>query len=245
MNDTELDEILDAWSVPTPRSALRESVRAGFAANLERPTPPGLWPRRIATFARRSLLAAALVGVGAFLFAVTQAFPQTLRVFSPPLKAPYTVDSELVRYMDDGSSKIAMYLTSFNDNGREVVLSRSLPGDPIGTVVQRIKEFLGQLTLPLGVNSEERERSAKARSEAAAALIQSGCIVGVVLGRETILNHQTVASRAQLFSGGRVTWWMARDLGCFPLRIDTEEQQPNGTFRLASRKQALRVTVNP
>ncbi len=47
----------------------------------------------------------------------------------------------------------------------------------------------GKLTLPFGINSEERERSAKARSENIAALIRAGCVVGVEPGRATILNH--------------------------------------------------------
>jgi hypothetical protein len=36
----------------------------------------------------------------------------------------------------------------------------------------------------------------------------------------------------------------APGLGCFALRTTTEEQRPDGTFRLASGKQALRVTLN-
>jgi hypothetical protein len=50
----------------------------------------------------------------------------------------------------------------------------------------------------------------------------------------------------QLGSGDqrRLTLWMAPDLGCFALRITTEERRPD-TFRLVSRKQALKVTLNP
>jgi hypothetical protein len=42
-----------------------------------------------------------------------------------------------------------------------------------------------------------------------------------------------------------MTLWTAPDLGCFALRITIEERRPDGTFRLVSAKQALKVTLNP
>jgi hypothetical protein len=39
----------------------------------------------------------------------------------------------------------------------------------------------------------------------------------------------------------RMTWWMAPELGCFALRITTEEKQPDGTWRLVREKRALRI----
>jgi hypothetical protein len=39
--------------------------------------------------------------------------------------------------------------------------------------------------------------------------------------------------------------WMAPDLKCFALRIFIEDQQPDGTFRPVSGKQALGVNLNP
>jgi len=66
-----------------------------------------------------------------------------------------------------------------------------------------------------------------------------------IVGRETILNYPTVA--VQLGSGDqrRLTLWTAPDLGCFALKITTEERRPDGTFHLVSKKQALNVTLNP
>jgi hypothetical protein len=38
---------------------------------------------------------------------------------------------------------------------------------------------------------------------------------------------------------------MAPELGCFALRITTEEKQTDGTWRLVREKRALRVNSNP
>jgi hypothetical protein len=243
MNDTELDQILDKWRAPAAPASLRENMRAGFAVSHE--TTAGVWPRRVIVFARRSLLAGAILVTGAFLLLlVAQAFPQTLGL-SPPVKIPYIVESEFVRYLDDGTARVAAHLTSYNDNGREVILSMSFAGDPIGNVIRQIQAFWRQLTQPFAVNTERKEPSAQARAEFVAALIRAGCAQGEVLGHETILNHQTVASQGGLRNGRRLTVWRAPDLECYPLRVDTEEQRPDGTFRLVSRQQALKVTVNP
>ena len=126
MNDTELDEMLDKWQAPPVPASLRENVRAGVAANLQQKP---LRDRRrtlghsVATGAlARACLPAAGLGVGLLLLLVTQALPQT----PPPVNIPYTVDSEFVRYEDDGSPSVEMYLTSYtNQNGAEALVSRS------------------------------------------------------------------------------------------------------------------------
>lgn len=245
MNDQELDEILNTWSAPPPPTSLRENVRTGFAATLERKTTAGRRWRWITGFARKSLLAGALVGVGAFLFLVAQAFPQTLRLFSPAVKIPYTVDSEFVQYAEDGSSAVDMYVTSYNDNGRESILSKSYPGHPLRTVLGEMLALWQRIILPFVVSAELRERVTQARAEEIAARIRAGCLDGQIIGRETILNHPTVASQFRGSAPRRITVWMAPDLGCFPLRITVEEPRPDGTFRLVTLRQALRVTVNP
>jgi hypothetical protein len=64
---------------------------------------------------------------------------------------------------------------------------------------------------------------------------------GAVVARETLLNHPTAAVQFPLGENQRMTWWTAPDLGCFALRITTEQKQPDGTFRLVREKRALRV----
>src|SRR5689334_12517897 len=81
------------------------------------------WPARpihaVGSGARKGLWMAAAVGI-VFVIVVTQAIPQTARLLSPPAPPPYTVDSEYVRYADDGSQAVEMEATSFTDqNGNE------------------------------------------------------------------------------------------------------------------------------
>lgn len=273
MNDTELDELLDTWSAPPPPASLRENVRAGFALGVERKTPPSMrhWIAAFLPSARKRLVAAAILGVGAFLLVVTQAFPQMFRLGSPPVKPPYTVDSEFVRYADDGSYVVDMYSTSYSLNGREILLSRSFPGNPFGTAIGRTADatlpLLSQLISRFTIPAEELERVRRHAPhtigavtgcddktclllehyffQRAAAGLGTGCLDGAVVDRETILNYPTAAVQLPLGDQRRMMWWTAPDLGCFALRITTEERRPDGTFHLVSRKQAIKVTLNP
>ncbi|MES1257310.1 MAG: hypothetical protein ABUS51_02725, partial [Acidobacteriota bacterium] len=127
MNDRELDELLDEWTAPTAPASLRVRVLAGFASRAER--------RAVAApvFApgfRKSLWGAALAGAGVALLLVTQAFPQMLRIGPAAVRAPYTVESEFVTYDEKGAPVEDILTTSYNQNGREVVLSKSFAGDP-------------------------------------------------------------------------------------------------------------------
>lgn len=268
MNDTELDEILDTWTEPPAPASLRENIRAGFAASLEQKTTPRILPRWLGVFVRKALLAGALLGTGAFLLLiVTQAFPQ-----APSGHIPYSVDSELVRYGDNGSSGVEMYLTSYNnDQENEIALSRSLPGNPLGTALARTLDaglpHWQRLTRVLTISKEEWETIRAIRAAhpgvgfisgcgvgclvldhwsfaRAAAGVNAGCLAGPAVGNETILNYPTTAVELHLDDNRRMTLWTAPDLGCFALRITTEEKQPGGAFRLVTRKQALRVTWN-
>ena len=160
-----------------------------------------------------------------------------------------------------------MYSTSYNLNGREIILSRSLPGNPFGTALRRaldpIHSLLNNLTLPFVVNADLLERvrtSARVitgcENESCMLLAAeifprptagsaAGCLDGAVVGRETILGYPTTAVQLPLGDQRRMTLWTAPDLGCFALRISIEEQRPDGGFRLVSKKQALKVTLNP
>ena len=113
MNDTELDEMLDRWSVPPAPATLHESVRARFAA-AQPLTPPTAvavrWKFAFAPAARKTLLAAAILIAGIFLFAAAQALSQT----PPSVHMPFTVDSEYLLYGDDGSPTVAMVSTSYH-----------------------------------------------------------------------------------------------------------------------------------
>jgi len=43
----------------------------------------------------------------------------------------------------------------------------------------------------------------------------------------------------------RMTIWVAPDLGCFALRIRSEQLGPDGAFHTVHVKQAIKVTLNP
>lgn len=270
MNDTELDEILNQWSAPPASPSLRESVRAGFAARPDPKTFRGVppWIAAFAPSARRTLVAGTILALGTVLLVVTLALPQTLRLVSPPVKIPYTVDSEFVRYATTGHlRRIQMLSTSYNDpNGREIILSRSLPANPLATVIRRTLDAAGslvsRLTLPFVVNAELLEKArttpkvitgcddeacwllAGEAFPRPAAGVGNGCVDGAIVGHETILNYPTVAVQLPLGDQRRMTLWTAPDLGCFALRVAIEEQMPDGTYRLVSGKQALKVTLN-
>jgi hypothetical protein len=257
MSDTELDEILDTSSVPAPPESLREGVRAGFKHLRRR-------PGTLVSNLRRSLLAVATLGIFAFLLVATQAIPQTLKLVSPPIRPPYTVDSEYLRYERDGTREVDMFSTSYNDqSGREIMVTRSHPVNPLETWLWRSLDATRDLLSPVSrrlnppdsapfVNTGCPTRSCVAVARyslpSAAANPNLGCIKGSAFTRETILTYQTIAMQLSFFSRGsdlRMTVWMAPDLGCFALRETLEERGPDGAFHLVSGKQALKVTWNP
>jgi len=64
-----------------------------------------------------------------------------------------------------------------------------------------------------------------------------GCVEGEVVGRETILGYATAAQRIVLGDGRRITVWMAPELGCFALKVTTEDRES----RVLSGREAVRV----
>jgi hypothetical protein len=275
MNDTELDEMLDHWNVPAPSPTLRESVRTGFAAAKPVTPPPAVpvrWKFAFVPAARKTLLAAAIVIAGIFLFAAAQALSQT----PPPVHMPFTVDSEYLLYGDDGSPTVAMLSTSYTaPPGQEVLLSRSIPGQPIGTALGRALDaalpVLQRMILPHVVTpGKDMELDRKMKQSGfqlgvvipgcadwTCLLIQhfgfrkpvggfgtTACMEGTVVGSETILNHPTTAVQLPM-RPNRMTLWLAPDMGCFALRITSETMRPDGSFRVWQMKQAVKVTMNP
>ncbi len=275
MNDTELDEMLNQWTVPPVPATLRESVRAGFAAAqpLTHPTPVPVRRKFVVmSAARKTLLAAAILVAGIFLFAAAQALSQT----PPPVHIPFTVDSEYLLYGDTGSPTLAMVSTSYTaPPGQEVLLSRSIPGQPIGTALGRALDAAlpvwQRMILPFVVTSkQDMELYRKMRQSGFQQVVvipgcadwtclviqhfgfrrpadgfgTTACMEGNVVGTETILNHPTTAVQLPM-RPNRMTLWLAPDLGCFALRITSETMRPDGSFHVWQMKQAVKVTMNP
>jgi hypothetical protein len=273
MNDAELDEILDSWTAPPAAASLREGVRAGFHALRPETTAAHVsWKATFARRMRKGLLAVAVVALGAFVLVVTEAIPQTLQLVSPPVQTPYTVESEFARYAEDGSREVAMHTTSYTQDGNEVLLSRTLPANPIGTAIARtfdarpFRYALDPLRPRLTPEMEERLKAARADPNhitlytgcdrptcwitehygfGGIGAVDTGCAAIGVVGHETILNYPTVAAQRALGDSKRMTLWMAPDLGCFALRETLEERGPDGAFRVVSGKQALSVRWTP
>jgi len=79
-------------------------------------------------------------------------------------------------------------------------------------------------------------------------LLSSGCHPAgrgaEVIGQEVLLNYPTVVTRHDYYKR-RVILWMAPDLSCFALRARVELEQPDGSWKLESEKEAVKVTMNP
>jgi hypothetical protein len=253
MTDSELDEILNKWTAPPVPPSLRERVRAAFPV---RPQRTFRW--------RKSLVAAAVLAAAVFFLIATQASPQ------PTAPIPWTVDSEFVRYADDGSSSIEMYSTSYESNSNEILLSRSMPGNIFKTALARAADAIipihNRIMRRFMVDPKLLEQVQRASAHSvgfitgcdsytclvlnhsgyarAPAGAGNGCIEGEVVDRATILNYPTEAVRERWTEHGRMTIWTAPALGCFALKVTQEEERPDGTFHLVAAKHALKVTVN-
>jgi hypothetical protein len=238
MNDNELDDLLNTWSTPEPSGSMRERARAGFAAAQPRtiPMPPRGRKRLLITLA-----------ISAALVLVIQAFPQTAKLSG----IPFTVDSEFTHYSSETPAPRHVYTTSFIRNGSEVMLSRTADGQPFQNML--MQAFAGVHMLIARVHTSfdppqstafASERIDTGRGRFTVDLTASGCASDNVIGRETVLNYSTVEVQRPMGEGRRLTLWMAPQLGCYPLRSKVEELQPDGTYRVAVEKRALKVTVN-
>jgi hypothetical protein len=258
MNDTELDDLLDRWTVPPIRASLRESMHAEFAARHE-----GNWVREPRT--RRHRFAAAILCAAVLLLVIAKAHPVA------PVRVPYIVDSEFVRYANDGSSAIEMHTKSYELNGAEILISRSIAGDPVRSMLGRTLDtaipIWSRVVARMTVDAPtlDRVRQAAHRTvgaitgcaasclvlehhgfaRAAGADAPTACLDGTTVDHETILNYATTGVQPRMGGSVRMTWWMSPELGCFALRITTEERQPDGTWRLVREKRAVHVKPNP
>ena len=247
MNDNELDEMLDQWKPPLMRDSLREDLRAGFAARPQSPGRSG-WLRRIRdaapAFPLRRLAVVTMAAV-ALLFMIVQALPQVVRMASSGFRIPYYVEFEFARYADNGAAPYPTRITSFPYGGHEIVMSVTEPGHLLAGAARNIassirKRFI--LAMPSLVLPKQPPVSEPAWF---AGFVSSGCSSGKnVVGRETIAGYPAAVVQSTS-PGHRITVWMAPELDCFALKFTDEVQEPDGTFRLKLRKQAVQVTVNP
>jgi hypothetical protein len=245
MNDHELDDMLNQWDTPAVRPALRERVRAGFRERAIRAMaviPRVRFPRLRFAFG--------FAGLAAALLLATAAFPQVARLLSSE-PIPYSVDSEFVMFPVDREPRAYMTATSYSRDGKEVVLTWSMPDHPFVTPIHRTLGAL--IALFHGSPEDASEATAtlgcghacfgldSASLGPAAQLLRNGCETGTVVGRETILGHATVGVQRPLGNGGRGTFWLAPDLGCYSLRTTVEWSVREGQYVRTREKRAVRI----
>jgi hypothetical protein len=249
MNETELDDLLNAWKTPPVPPSLRERVQAEIAAKRG-------YSLKALLNRWRLLIPVTAVGAVVLLVAALSAFPAKI---APP---PFTVDSEMVQnepWFVSGPER--GILTSYNDTATEVRLAWSAPGHPMEGLLWAAKLAFSDTVEEIKRSSilePDREASQYAEVyttvgetvvlEPRTTLLNAGCRPsgrpGRVVGQETILNYATIAAQYD-FWHRRVTVWMAPELNCFALRAKVEKQQHDGTWMLVSEKNALKVTMNP
>jgi hypothetical protein len=237
MNDNELDEMLNGWIAPPVRASLREKALSGFRAQLRSDTARRPIRRWIAVFGPR---AAAIAAMGLFLLVLTKAAPVVLSASAGAQSAHLIVETENSYYAEDGSSSVNIYRASYDKEGREIPLSRSIPNDRLGTFVVQAGDLLSILHATLA--KEILHISFEHNSGEVSVALPAGCAIEPV-ARETIVNYPTVAVSRTRGDGRRQTVWMAPDLGCFALKYTSEDKQPDGTFRLVQRTEALKVSM--
>ncbi len=213
--DRELSRLLREWQVEDAPPALETRV-----LSIRGPRRRRRAAHRMLAFVggyRKSLWMAAAAGI-AFLIVVTQAIPQTLKLVSPMPPAPYTVDSEYIRYADDGTQTVEMSSTSYtSESGSEIILQRTIPEHPLGTAFGRtfdaILPYWSRFTSAVMVSSNELEQVHQAAARTVGVITcgetpclapdrwgfaraESGpsapCAAGSVAGSETILGHSTI-----------------------------------------------------
>jgi len=187
------------------------------------------------------VLAGAILGILAII-SVSQAFPQMLHLLSPLPQIPYTAESVFVQYTDKGSALVDSYTTSYQQGGREIVLSEFVPGHPLLTAVRRALDAFGFVTFHISQRFDRRYRQSKAD---AAILMKNGCVSGEghFIGRETILNYSTVIVQHGM-AKQRITMWLAPDLECFALKLTIEERRSDRSLFLRREKKTLKVKLS-
>jgi hypothetical protein len=248
MNDNELDEMLSQWKTPAVRPSLRERVRSAFEAehpqqkDTRRPILRKLMDRMaVMPGAGKGLFGGAALGSVVFLLIIAQAFSQSGGLLPAPLPIPFTVKSEFLQYVDDGSPRLTNYLVSFRHEGNEISLSNEFPGDSLKTarwnVMNSTHLFLYRLFWRIH-STPERERADAAR-------VTAGCLWPdqAATGHETILSYPTTIVQYKMVPSDHIrrTEWLAPDLDCFVLKSTTEALRDDGTFRLVTERLAISV----
>lgn len=234
MNDNELDQMLDGWKAPAAPTSLREGVRAGFRGRFPRASAPRNW--WMGSFLPR---AGAIAAAGLFVLVLTRAAAAVLWAPAAAAHAAVTMETKTWEYSADGSAIVTVSTVGYDKEGQEIPLSRVFPNEPLKTMGQRAIDWIVSLHMALAeyIHGGQFGESGNGM----AALREAGCAVDPVVGRETILNHQTVEVQNIYRDQRRRTAWMAPNMGCFALKYVVDVRQADGTFRPVFQNQALAI----
>jgi hypothetical protein len=266
MNDTELDELLNTWKAPEAPESLRRRVRAGFNARTERPKFRWSWGKSLIAGGAVALLLIVTQAVPQTIRLVSPEPKHPYTVLSEFVRyaddGSPTIGMHTTSY-NDQYGRETLLSRSVADNPAHNAIAHVLDAASDSTAPVRM------LLLNLSPHASEM-RARQAAPEwvpgpsvytecsdehcifgvahhflpKSAANPAIGCADGAVVDRQTILDYSTVAIQLPL-DGNRTrrTVWMAPALGCFALKVATEQQMSDGRFRLLSGKQALRVRL--
>jgi hypothetical protein len=127
--DPELKLAVEEWMAPPPSAQLQSRTLAAFDREFGKTPWWRIWTAALVPGRGKRLILASALGSCALLLMVARAFPQMSWSPSLPAGTKWTVDSELIRYADDGTPSVEMQMTSYESNSNEVLISRSVPGN--------------------------------------------------------------------------------------------------------------------
>lgn len=240
MNDLELDELLDRWQAPPMRESLRDDLRVAYATHAA-PRPPrrGFHLPKL----RLGRLVAATVGAAAILFTLVQLAPRTVALAFSEFRIPYYVVYDYERLDAKGSTPPRSRFTAFPYGGIDINMSVvDLYGTPLDAFRELAASIRNRMVLaaPSIVLPKHPPMTEPAWH---VEYVKSGCSTRpTVIGHETIAGYHTVIVQ-NAFAAHRFTYWFAPELGCAALKHTFEQAQPDGTYKMVSRKEAVKVTI--
>jgi hypothetical protein len=224
MNDQELDQILEGWTLAPPSPSLRDRVRSQY-----RYKPP-----------RRFPLGGLSIAAAVFLISVL-AFSQTAKIISGVRGAPFTVDLERISYPDNGTVTRTLH-TCYELPGTRMRFSDTKTEEPCWAMSRNVADAAKFLTLRIAPSLILRPETARERADRQA-FLKAGCIAprGAVLGHENVAGYRAVKVLSAPAGTLRRTDWYALDLECFPMGNIVEEAGPDGKLHMRSRETVLAV----
>lgn len=253
--DGTLDSFVAAWAAPPPGSQFHSRVRRAF----DREFVKVPWWRRgndvVVWRVGTSLWGGAAIGAF-FIVTIGLPFPQTVPFRLPWLQPSLTMDSEEIRYSDDGRQTFDMYYRTVPMEGHDMVLWKYFPDHPYDHILEGIRTqasyLLYRIMLPFLENTEEknvRTHSEQRVFPVPRASVKTGCLRGdnTILGHETVLGEERLlgySTTVVQFTQRNLRWtaWLAPSLGCQELKGTIEGLGSDGSYHLWRETRVLDVT---